>query len=159
MTTSLCVQVRRSACMTEVYGTKECGPLAQHIRTRMHAHTHTHTRAHTSTHTCRTATLWLGRHSRCSLQTCLPPSQRRCLCWRPRLFPLLAVHTGILASSSVCAQCMWCTRPHHVMRKMRWYGCARTTAHAATVPVPVHAHAAMIGARRESSKEQGLQPQ
>ena len=164
MTTSLCVQVRRSACMTEAKLLRTCtvrrsAGLWHSTFARACTHTRTHTRAHTSTHTCRTATLWLGRHSRCSLQTCLPPSQRCCLCWRPRLFPLLAVHTGILASSSVCAQCMWCTRPHHVMRKMRWYVCARTPAHAATVPVPVHAHAAMIGARRESSKEQELQPQ
>ena len=73
-----------------------------------HSHAHAHTHAHTSTHARRTATLCLGRHGRCSLQTCLPPSQRRCLCRRPRLLPLLAVHTDVLASSSVSEEARMC---------------------------------------------------
>ena len=41
----------RSETPSYLYGTKECGPLAQHIRTRMHAHTHTRTHAHTHVRT------------------------------------------------------------------------------------------------------------
>lgn len=110
MTTSLCVQVRRSACMTEVYGTKECGPLAQHIRTRMHAHTHTHTCAHKYTHV-QDCYLVAG-----TTQQMQPSNVSTTL---STLLPLLASSTTPSVSSMN----------------------------------------SMIGARRESSKEQQLQPQ
>ena len=100
----------RSETPSYLYGTKECGPLAQHIRTRMHAHTHTHTCAHKYTH----------------VQDCYLVAGTTQQMQPSNVSTTLSTLLPLLASS--------------------------------TIP-SVSSMNSMIGARRESSKEQQLQPQ
>ena len=121
MTTSLCVQVRRSACMTEAKLLRTCTvrrSAGLWHSTFARACTHTRTHAHTHTHTC--------AHKYTHVQDCYLVAGTTQQMQPSNVSTTLSTLLPLLASS--------------------------------TIP-SVSSMNSMIGARRESSKEQQLQPQ